>query len=259
MKTKKKQIRKNTSMKKKGGARGLVLNIMYNKDNEIIDIKTQNILASNEYIERNKIDPRKYIIDVFKDTFDFSHVIDNTFAFLHPSDDTKKMKKRSVKIAINNQDDIKLIQITNKIIQGLNQIRSKPYFPVKEKDKTNKIRIIKKKYDAILQDNQSKILQYIINENDIDIASELLKSPILIQMIGIKFGLLRKGELSLEDMKDMYDWSIKDLRSYVSSNLIEPIQSSFTYNSRNDELQKENEELRAKILEEEIKINNLSK
>ena len=33
MKTKKKQIRKNTSMKKKVGARGLVLNIMYKKDN----------------------------------------------------------------------------------------------------------------------------------------------------------------------------------------------------------------------------------
>ena len=47
MRTKKKKSTRSFTKKKRGGAHGLVLNIMYNKNNEIIDIQTQDILANN--------------------------------------------------------------------------------------------------------------------------------------------------------------------------------------------------------------------
>ena len=210
MRTKKKKSKRSFTRKKRGGAHGLVLNIMYNKNNEIIDIQTQDILANKEYQELNKIDPTSGFMDSFKN---FRDVLGSTHDFFHPFDtDQKKTKKRYVKIAVNDKRDIQLIQLTNQIIKIMNENKIKiknprPFVVVREKNKITKEcqNDFKHNYEMLLRDRQDEILDKIQGGEEYkEAVKQMLRTPVLVNLISIMFGLLRRGDLKMEEIKKMF-------------------------------------------------------
>jgi hypothetical protein len=209
MRTKKKKSTRSFTKKKRGGAHGLVLNIMYNKNNEIIDIQTQDILANKDYKDLNYIDPKYHVTDLFKN---FSDVFESTHEFFHPSDNPlRSTRKRIVKIAVNNKRDIQLIQITNKIIKALNTFKNRSVRPFIIVRRNGRItpdceEHFKHTYKLLLRDVADAILEKVGGggKDFKNVARLMLETPVLVNLMSIKFGLLRRGDMKMEEIRRMF-------------------------------------------------------
>lgn len=208
MKTKRKKSKRSFTRKKRGGAHGLVLNIMYDKNGNIIDIQSNELLATKDYEAVNKIDPKYSFRDVLWDTF--RNVSENTEEFFHPFDAPKNRTPRKVKIAINDRRDIQLIKLTNMIIKILNKIDhyvAKPFIVIRRKGKQTdqNIEDFRHQYNLLLRDHEDKILEkFKQDENYRDVVRLMLKTPMLVNLMSIKFGLLRKGDMRLDEIREIF-------------------------------------------------------
>ena len=208
---KKKSTRSFTRKKRRGGAHGLVLNIMYNKNNEIIDIQTQDILANKEYKDRNSIDPKYGFMDLLKDTMNFSDVVGNTHSFFHPFDQPlQTTRKRNIKLAVNDKRDIQLIKITNKIIRALNTYKNKSGKPFVFVRRNKRItpeseENFKHTYRVLLREIEAGILDKVGGDKEFrNVAKLMLMTPVLVNLVSIKFGLLRRGDMKMEEIRRMF-------------------------------------------------------
>ena len=208
---KKKSKRSFTRKKRRGGAHGLVLNIMYNKNNEIIDIQTQDILANKEYKDRNSIDPKYGFMDLLKDTMNFSDVVGNTHSFFHPFDQPlQTTRKRNIKLAVNDKRDIQLIKITNKIIRALNTYKNKSGKPFVFVRRNKRItpeseENFKHTYRVLLREIEAGILDKVGGDKEFrNVAKLMLMTPVLVNLVSIKFGLLRRGDMKMEEIRRMF-------------------------------------------------------
>ena len=208
MKTKRKKSKRSFTRKKRGGAHGLVLNIMYDENGNIIDIQSNELLATKDYEAVNKIDPKYSFRDILWDTF--RNVSENTEEFFHPFDAPKNETTRIVKIVINDRRDIQLIKLTNMIIKILNKIDhyvAKPFTVIRHKGKQIKenIKDFRHQYDQLLRDHEDKILdKFKEHENYRDVVRLMLKTPVLVNLMSIKFGLLQKGIMSLDEIREIF-------------------------------------------------------
>ena len=220
MKTK----QKSTTRKKKGGAYGLVLNVGYNDKNDIIGVKTQPILANDDYYKKNHRYP-KYSGDQPFASSMFENMMENLNDFFHPFDaNNRNTKKKHLKLAINDTKHLNFIYLTNQIIKKLNLIKSpsltRPFHIVRksrrgEIEDTCKLRFINE-YQKLLLAHANEL-----NEEDDDIEAfdldksenkqerintirHLLKMPFLVNVISIKFGLLKNGDVTLKELYDIF-------------------------------------------------------
>ena len=110
-----------TRKKIKGGAQGLVLNIMYNDDDEIIDIKVQDLVARNDYIKKHGFNPKTALTwNSIKQTIlepASEEKFDNMKHFLYGEPPTDSTKKKYMRFAVNSKQDVRLVAIANKIIK----------------------------------------------------------------------------------------------------------------------------------------------
>ena len=147
-----------------------------------------------------------------------SDVIRNTDRFFHPFDtQPQPIKTRTVKIAINDEDDIKLIQITNQVIKVLNGIKAKrgKLFVVKRyagkltKDCVDNFRNLYN--NIILREHENEILDKF-GENPAyeNVVRHMLRTPVLANLICIKFGVLRSGDMKIEEMKEILSYENQD-------------------------------------------------
>ena len=211
MRTKNKKSKRSFTRKKRGGAHGLVLNIMYNKNNEIIDIQTQDILANKDYKDLNHIDPKYGFMDLLKDTMNFRDVIGNTHNFFHPFDQSlKTTRNRNIKLAVNDKRDIQLIKITNKIIRALNTYKnksSKPFVFVRRNKRITpeSEEDFKHTYRVLLRGIEDDILDKVGGgESFRNVAKLMLRTPVLVNLVSIRFGLLRRGDMKMEEIRRMF-------------------------------------------------------
>ena len=208
MKTKRKKSKRSFTRKKRGGAHGLVLNIMYDKIGNIIDIQSNDLLATKDYEAVNKIDPKYSFTDFLWDNF--RNVSDNTDEFFHPFDAPKNKTTRKVKIAINDRRDIQLIKLTNMIIKILNKIDhyvAKPFIVIRRKGKQTdqNIEDFRHQYNLLLREHEDKILEkFKQHENYRDVVRLMLKTPVLVNLMSIKFGLLQKGVMRLDEIRKIF-------------------------------------------------------
>jgi cell division septation protein DedD len=239
-----------TRKKIKGGAQGLVLNIMYNDDDEIIDIKVQDLVARNDYIKKHGFDPKPAITwnsikrNIFEPTTDDK--FDSLNQFLYGETPTNKTKKKYMRFAVNSKQDVRLVAIANKIIKMLNKTKNSLPDPIKitrtlgrldDKCKAE----IESKYDRILREHEGSFLKEVDSEKDKKVAKVLLRNPFLVNLIGSKFGILKQGDLKLEELEDMF-------QAYEPT--IEHTKPGFIDRIMEDRLQKiqdNNRELEAKI------------
>jgi hypothetical protein len=252
--------RKRTTKKKRGGARGLVLNIMYNNNDEIIDIRLQDMLAVADYRNRNNIDPTYGPYDAWryvKENFDFDRAFENMRDFLHQSETSKpKTKKKYVKLAVNDKRDIRLIQIANKIISVLNTVKNKtiqqPLLIIRENkkltDKTKKE--FRRRYEELLvNDFFEKVLETFHTSNkDTDRRKELvrriLQMPVIVNLVCIKYGLLKRGDLDLQEIQDIYNLdNDKVLEFFREEKKIDNTSYAQIVQEENEKLERENQEL----------------
>ena len=259
MKTKNKKSKRSFTRKKRGGAHGLVLNIMYNKNGEIVDIQSDEILATKEYQDVNHINPVYGLTDLMRDAFNFRDVIRNTHEFFHPFDTQQNTKKRYVKIAINDKRDIQLIKITNNIIKALNTIPHKnmttKFIVIRRNGKPTKEcqENFKHQYGLLLRAFEDDILdEFRGNEKYQQVVKQMLRTPVLVNLVSIKFGLLRKGDLKMEEIRKMYkdtdelNASLSQLQGHRHRNIVGIDQID---DEKNKMLQKTNEELKEQIKE----------
>lgn len=212
--TKKKKTKQRQTRKKRGGAHGLQVEILYNGNNEIVDIRTSEILATKDYIKMNKIDPKYGFMDLMRDTFNFRDVIGNTHDFFHPFDPpTRNTRTRRVKIAINDKRDVQLIQITNKILKVLNGMKNKvsiahPFIVVRRNNRMTKESMadFAHAYNLLLRQHEEKLLESFEDDDKLfKVAQQLLRTPVLVNLLSIKFGLLRRGDLKLREIRQMFN------------------------------------------------------
>ena len=122
-KTKKKQVSSSSSSsktkktKQKGGFPfGFSPIMTYNDDNRMIDFVIQDGVDKTAYAQRNNVYPTLPSMDSFG--FDFKNVYDKTYNFFNETPRENRVK--SIKIGINTDDDIRKINVLNKIIQVYN-------------------------------------------------------------------------------------------------------------------------------------------
>lgn len=245
------------SRKKKGGAYGLVLNIGYNDDNDITNVKSQQILDPTVYSKANH-HPPKYSRQFWGM---FENLGDSVNDFFNPFDTNKRTKKKYVKIAVNDKKHLRLINLTNQIIKGLNRItttNSAATFRI-IRDKNGKINDLCKldfieKYRKLLitrgreflsglLDDNKDILEKEGDETDDEPAStirHLLKMPFLVNVISIKYGLLKNGDVTLKELYNIFRPS--GIKKFVRT-----VKSSMSYEDiikeENRQLMEENNKL----------------
>lgn len=221
MVTKKKKSKQHQTRKKRrssGGATGLRISALFNNKDELIGIQNNSILAIADYEKVNKINPKYRFKDLLSDAFSFKNVIQNTDGFFHPFDpQPQTMKTRTVKIAINDEDDIQLIQITNQVIEVLNGIKVKPgkLFVVKRyagkltKDCVDNFRNLYN--NVVLREHEHEILdKFKENPAYEKVVRLMLRTPVLANLICIKFGVLRSGDMKIEEMKEILSYENPD-------------------------------------------------
>jgi hypothetical protein len=253
--TKKKKSKQKQTRKKRGGAHGLQVEILYNTNNEIVDIRTNEILANKDYIKMNKIDPKYSFMDLMRDTFNFRDVIGNTHDFFHPFDPPRNnMKTRRVKIAINDKRDIQLIQITNKILnKNKNKRISHPFIVVRRNGRMTKESMadFAHEYKLLLRENEEKLLEdFEGNDKLFKVAKQMLRTPVLVNLISIKFGLLRKGDLKLGEIRQIFGGANDQLNDSLSelneTQKLRPTLSLYDIDE-DDKKKAENKKIDAKI------------
>ena len=207
---------KKTRKKIKGGAKGLVLNIMYNDNDEIIDIKVQDLLARNAYIKKHGFDPKTPLTwnSIKKNIFepisnDVFESANNFFYGKNPANN--QTKKKYIRFAVNNKNDVRLVHIANKIIKVLNKTKNADPNPIvvtrnfRGKIDSKCKEEIESKYDRILREHERRFLEEVSNPKDKEVAKVLLRNPFLVNLIGAKFGILKRGDLTLEELEDLFN------------------------------------------------------
>ncbi len=259
--------RKRTTKKKRGGARGLVLNIMYDKDDNIIDIRLQDMLAVTEYQNKNTVDPRYGPLDAWhyvKENFDFDRAFENMRDFLQQSDTTKPKtkKKKYAKLAVNDKRDIRLTQIANKIIDVLNTINNKTIEkPLLIIRKNNKLtdetkREFRQRYEELLVNEFfEKVLETFRTSNKEtdrrkELVSRILQMPVIVNLVCIKYGLLKRGDLDLQEIQDIYNLdNDRVLEFFGQENKTDNMSIAQIMEEDNEKLERENQALMEKIQE----------
>jgi hypothetical protein len=220
MKTK----QRSTTQKKKGGAYGLVLNVGYNDKNDIIGVKTQNILANDDYYKKNHRYP-KFSADQPFTTNMIENMMENLNDFFHPFDrNNKNTKKKYAKLAINDTKHLNFMHLTNQIIKKLNSIKSPslttPFHIVRKSNRGEikdacKLRFINE-YKKLLLEHADKLVtedddieafdldKSENTEERVNTIRHLLKMPFLVNVISIKFGLLKNGDVTIKELYDMF-------------------------------------------------------
>jgi hypothetical protein len=259
MKTKK---RRQSRKKRVGGASGLVLIVDYDKSGNIKNMKLQNMLARHEYMNRNKIDPSPSISDGFRELFNLDRMQQAFRDFLNlPGDESEKrktQKKRIVKIAVNDKPDIVLIQLVNKVINRLNGIKNKrsqeQLFIIRDTagKLTNKTKLeFRKRYEELLA---GAFIEDYKNEKKTEVDEELLKRlmrmPVLMNVVSIKYGLLNRGDMKLEELQDIYNLDngrILDLVKLEKKARPNVVTYDQIIEEENEKLAKENRDLQEKL------------
>ena len=280
MKTKRKSIKR----KKKGGAYGLVLNVGYNDNNDVVNVKTQNILAKDDYYKVNHIHP-KYSGDQSLPSSLIENIMENVNDFFHPFDtNNNKTKKKHVKIAINDTKHLTFIYLTNQIIKKLNSInvpKRVASFRIIRKNRigeiedTCKMRFINE-YQKLLIEHATELIPehddmeaFDLDKSEnkqerINIIRHLLKMPFLVNVISIKFGLLKNGDVTFKELYDIFNSNglTKFLRSSKDNifemqrktlNFIKPLSMSYeqTVLEENQMLTQQNEIMKKLLLRNE--------
>ena len=258
MKTKK---RRQSRKKRVGGASGLVLIVEYDRYGNIKTRKLQKMLARHEYMNLNKVDPGTSLSEGIRESFDLDRMQQIFLNFLNiPNDhgpERKTQKNRVVKIALNDKSDIRLIQLVNKVISRLNKIKNKraekKLFIIRDKagklTKDTKLEF-RKKYEEMLAG--AFIEDYKIQKKDVDeeLLKLLMRMPVLMNLVSIKYGLMNSGEMTLEELQDIYN-----LDNDRILELVKPEKKArpdvMTYDEileeENEKLAKQNEELKKKL------------
>jgi len=224
MKTKK---RRQSRKKRVGGASGLVLIVEYDRYGNIKTRKLQKMLARHEYMNLNKVDPGTSLSEGIRESFD-----------------------------LDRMQQI-LIQLVNKVISRLNKIKNKraekKLFIIRDKagklTKDTKLEF-RKKYEEMLAG--AFIEDYKIQKKDVDeeLLKLLMRMPVLMNLVSIKYGLMNSGEMTLEELQDIYN-----LDNDRILELVKPEKKArpdvMTYDEileeENEKLAKQNEELKKKL------------
>lgn len=258
---KKKSTRSFTRKKRRGGAHGLVLNIMYNKNNEIIDIQTQDILANKEYKDLNHIDPKYGFMDLLKDSMNFRDVIGNTHNFFHPFDQSlKTTRNRNIKLAVNDKRDIQLIKITNKIIRALNTYKNKSGKPFVFVRRNKRItpkseEDFKHTYMVLLREIEGGILDKVGGGEEFrNVTKLMLRTPFLVNLVSIRFGLLRRGDIKMEEIRRMFG---KTDELMDSLKLLKYEQPSEPFVGLDEIIEEENKKRQNRIMDKIEEINKI--
>jgi len=257
MGTKKKKSKRILTRKKhRGGVHGKVLNIKYNKDNEIVDVQIHDILAKSEYQDLNHINPKYGFIDLLKDAMNFREAIGSTHDFFHPFDKPhRRTTSRNIKLVVNDKRDIQLIKITNRIIRALNTYQNKTGKPfvfvrIKKRITPESEANFKHAYNVLLREVESGILDKVGGgENFRNVVKLMLRTPVLVNLVSIKFGLLRRGDMKIEEIRRIFG-NTSELVDSLKTLKYEPSEKSVGL----DELLKEEDEKRQNQI-----IDNLEK
>jgi len=258
---KKKSTRSFTRKKRRGGAHGLVLNIMYNKNNEIIDIQIQDILANKEYKDLNHIDPKYGFMDLLKDSMNFRDVMGNTHNFFHPFDQSlKTTRNRNIKLAVNDKRDIQLIKITNKIIRALNTYKNKSGKPFVFVRRNKRItpkseEDFKHTYMVLLREIEGGILDKVGGGEEFrNVTKLMLRTPFLVNLVSIRFGLLRRGDIKMEEIRRMFG---KTDELMDSLKLLKYEQPSEPFVGLDEIIEEENKKRQNRIMDKIEEINKI--
>jgi hypothetical protein len=261
MKTKK---RRQSRKKRVGGASGLVLIIEYDEFGNIKNIKIQNMLARHEYMSRNKIDPATSLSDEFRGQFNLDRLQQIFRDFLYLPDNgnrakRKTQKKRIVNIAVNDKSDIALIQLVNIVIKRLNGIQNKrtqqKLFIIRDAagNLTNKTQLeFRKRYEELLA---GEFIEDYKNEKKTEVDEELLKRlmrmPVLMNLVSIKYGLINRGDIKLEELQNIYNLDngrIFDLVKLGKKARPDVMTYDQIMQEENEKLAKQNEELKNQLI-----------
>ena len=222
MGTKKKKSKHTQTRKKRrsrGGATGSQITALYNKDDELIGVTNNGILDVVAYQKLNKVNPTYRLNDVISDLFSSENVFLNTERFFRPFDSqsSEPTITLTAKYAINDQHDIQLIQITNQVIKVLNGMKVKPgkLFNVKRyRGKITKdcIENFRNLYNNVLmREHENKILdKFKENPAYEKVVKLMLRTPILANLISIKFGVLRSGDMKITEMNEIFSYENPD-------------------------------------------------
>lgn len=187
----------------RGGKPDFIKIVAYHKDGLLVDYKIiYNNFENDDQKKYAKIHKVYYPIKGNNFHFDPKRIKIKSQNFFYPSNPLKMDKSDFQTIAIHHPDDIEKIEITNKIIQNIND--DKTIQNSSQNYDGDKLKFIEE-YTKFIRTNESTFLNGLSNKNS---GRKLLNTPVFLNIIGTRYGFIKDElgkEEDLDEIKELMD------------------------------------------------------
>ena len=187
----------------RGGKPDFIKIVAYHKDGLLVDYKiVYNNFENYDQKKYAKLHKVYYPIKGNNFHFDPKRIKIKSQNFFYPSNPFKMDKSDFQTIAIHHPDDIEKIEITNKIIQNIND--DKTIQNSSQNYDGDKLKFIEE-YTKFIRTNESTFLNGLSNKNS---GRKLLNTPVFLNIIGTRYGFIKDElgkEEDLDEIKELMD------------------------------------------------------